>query len=219
MCGQRLEKVALGIAFSRATNGPPLVTHVCGVALRAAAERAEGSPRDPTDRALAERFLESGDEAAFRTLYRAHTPYLLRFALRLSGGRREEAEEAVQETWLRAAKSLSGFRWGSSLRTWLSGITVNCCHEQRRRAARDERPDPRPSTQIPASVAMDLETAVLGLPDGLREVLVLHVIEGYTHEEIGTRLGIAPGTSRSRLFDARLALKTRFGVFDEGVRP
>ena len=209
----------MGITFSQATNGPPLVTHMCGVALRTAAERAEGPPRDPTDRTLAERFLKTGDELAFRALYRAHTPYLLRFALRLSGGRREEAEDAVQETWLRAAKSLSGFRWGSSLRTWLSGITVNCCHEQRRRAARDERPDPRPFAQTPVSVAMDLETAVLGLPDGLREVLVLHVIEGYTHEEIGTLLGIAAGTSRGRLFDARLALRKRFGVFNEGVRP
>jgi RNA polymerase sigma-70 factor (ECF subfamily) len=54
---------------------------------------------------------------------------------------------------------------------------------------------------------LDLERAVLRLPDGYREVLVLHDIEGYTHEEIADRLGIAPGTSKSQLSRARDSLR------------
>jgi RNA polymerase sigma-70 factor (ECF subfamily) len=59
---------------------------------------------------------------------------------------------------------------------------------------------------------MDLEQAIAGLPDGSRTVLVLHDIEGLTHEEIGRHLGIAAGTSKSQLFQARRALRARLGA-------
>jgi RNA polymerase sigma-70 factor (ECF subfamily) len=179
----------------------------------------EDQPEGSADRLLADRFLQRRDEGAFRNLYRAHTPYLLCLALRLSGGSREDAEDAVQETWLRATRALPSFRWESRLRTWLSGILINCCREQQRRATRDERSEPAREASPHAGTSLDLETAVSGLPDGLREVLVLHVIEGYTHEEIGGLLGIAEGTSKSRLFDARLALRRRLGERPEGAGP
>ncbi len=54
---------------------------------------------------------------------------------------------------------------------------------------------------------MDLERAIASLPDGHREVLVLHDLEGYTHEEIAARLGIVPGTSKSQLSRARASLR------------
>jgi RNA polymerase sigma-70 factor (ECF subfamily) len=175
------------------------------------------------ERELVGRFLARREEAAFRELYRAHTPYLFRLALRLCGGRRAEAEDAVQDAWLRAARALASFRWGSRLRTWLGGIVVNCCREQRRRAARFERAQPEPppaaepSAAEPPAAAVDVEAALAALPEGLREVLVLHVIEGYTHEEVAGLLGIAPGTSKSRLFDARVLLRRRLGERNEGA--
>nr|MBA3259259.1 RNA polymerase subunit sigma-24 [Gemmatimonadales bacterium] len=55
--------------------------------------------------------------------------------------------------------------------------------------------------------AMDMETAIGLLPDGARQVFVLHDIEGYRHEEIGRMLGLAAGTSKSQLHRARLALR------------
>ena len=174
-------------------------------------------PDEQTERAWVERFLRGGEEAAFRALYRAHTGYLWRLAARLCGTRNDSAEDALQEAWLRAARALPNFRWESRLRTWLGGIVVNCCREQRRRAARAD-PAPEPVLVRPNELArLDLEAALLSLPDGLREVLVLHAIEGYTHEEIGGLLGIAAGTSKSRLFDARAAIRRRLGPPDQGA--
>jgi RNA polymerase sigma-70 factor (ECF subfamily) len=156
-----------------------------------------------------QRFLTRRDQEAFLALYRAHTPYLFRLTLRLCAGHREQAQDALQDAWLRAAQALAGFRWGARLRTWLAGIVINCCREQRRRAQR-EGPSPEGGPVQPAfGLRLDLEAAVLALPDGLRDVLVLHVVEGYTHEEIGRLLGIAAGTSKTRLFDARAALRRR----------
>ena len=63
---------------------------------------------------------------------------------------------------------------------------------------------------------MDLEAAVAALPPGYRTVLVLHDVEGYTHEEIGATLGVAPGTSKSQLFWARQAVRAALGGRQKG---
>ena len=63
------------------------------------------------------------------------------------------------------------------------------------------------------STRMDLERAVASLPDGYREVLVLHDVEGYTHEEIAGLLGIDRGTSKSQLSRARRELRARLSGF------
>lgn len=162
------------------------------------------------DRTLVERYLRERSEGAFRSLYRAHTPYLHCLALRLAGGRADEAEEAVQEAWIRAVQRLEGFAGRSRLRTWLAGFVVNCCRElRRRRPATDSSPRPEP-VQAPVDGArLDVERLLAALPDGQREVLVLFELEGYTHDEIATALAIAPGTSKSRLFEARRTLRRR----------
>ena len=69
------------------------------------------SKAERDDRTLVERVLERGDERAFRELYRRHTPYLYQFALRVLGGHEQEAEDVIQETWIRAVGGLAGFRW------------------------------------------------------------------------------------------------------------
>ena len=118
-------------------------------------------------------------------------------------------------TWLVAVQGLAGFRWESSLKTWLAGIAVNACREIRRRRARDsalirsEQREEASSLPIQDAAKMDLERAVASLPEGYREVLVLHDIEGYTHEEIAALLGIDRGTSKSQLSRARRELRAR----------
>jgi len=166
------------------------------------------------DRALVARFLATRDEEAFRTLYRAHTPYLWSLALRLCGGREPEAEEIVQEAWIRVAARLERFAWGSALRTWMAGVLINCWRERRRKIEWTEAlPDELAAEPPwPATVGrLDLERAIAGLPEGNRAVLVLFEIEGFTHEEIGDLLGIAAGTSKSRLFFARRAVRESLG--------
>jgi RNA polymerase sigma-70 factor (ECF subfamily) len=161
------------------------------------------------DGALLATFLARRDEASFLVLYRAHTPYLYRLALRLLGGRRADAEDAVQDAWLRATPRLAGFRGESALRTWLAAFAINCCRERLRRRGpvledTSPRDDETPGAAVPPEEdRLALEQAIARLPDGCREILVLHDLEGYTHEEIAGRLGIVAGTSKSQLARAR----------------
>jgi RNA polymerase sigma-70 factor, ECF subfamily len=164
---------------------------------------------DDADRTMVNAFLATRDEAAFRRLYARHAPALYLLALRLTGGAHSDAQDAVQEAWMRAATRLGGFRWASSLRTWLCGITVNCCREiVRERGAPDalEERDVEVAAP-PAGVALDLEQLVRRLPAECRQVLVLHDLEGYTHAEVGLFLGIEVGTSKHQLFRARRRLR------------
>jgi len=164
-----------------------------------------------TDRDLAKLVIHEGDEDAFRILYRRHTPYVYQFVLRLVGGDQQEAEDVIQETWMRAARGLEGFRWKSALRSWLTGIALNRVRETARKRKRSlveveggwemAAPFPDPGGRI------DLERALELLPQGFRTVLVLHDVEGFTHQEIGSKLGITDGTSKSQLHGARKAMR------------
>lgn len=165
------------------------------------------------ERRLAERVMAGGDEAAFRELYRRHSPALYGLLLRLLGGREAEAQDLLQEVWIRAADRLASFRWQSSLRTWLCGIAVNCARELLRRE-RGAPLEPLETVQdLPAAPSshpggrMDWEGAIRGLPDGYRQVLVLCDIEGYTHHEVAGLLDISVGTSKSQLARARRTLR------------
>jgi RNA polymerase sigma-70 factor (ECF subfamily) len=173
------------------------------------------------DRVLAEAILSRGDERAFRTLYRRHTPRLLQLVLRLLGGTEAEAEDVVQETWLRACQGLDGFRWQSSFATWLTTIGVHQARDALRRRGRDRlvpTADPPDTPVAPPELAqrIDLEQAIAGLTEGCRQVLVLHDVQGMTHREIGAVLGIAEGTSKSQLWSARRTLRARLGWRNEG---
>jgi len=168
------------------------------------------------DRLLVTGFLSARDDLSFRSLYRAHTPFLYLFALRILGYNSGDAEDAVQETWIRAVEGIAEFRWRSSLRTWLAGIALNCCREIKRRS-------PQVMVDlsgVPGSAqnyrfTSDVERCVARLPDGCREVLVLHDIEGYTHKEIAESLQISEGTSKSQLFRAREKMRGMLKSFKE----
>jgi RNA polymerase sigma factor (sigma-70 family) len=157
------------------------------------------------DLLLLDRFLAGRDESVFRLLYRQMTPQMLSLALRLTGGRSQDAEDVVQEAWSRACKTFQQFRRESRLSTWLCGIVVNCFREQRR-GERYEVTD-MIEEGAPAPRNLELEQVVQRLPDRCRTVLVLHDIEGYTHEEISRLLNIAEGTSKHHLFRARRLLE------------
>lgn len=169
-----------------------------------------------SDRELAETILRTGAEGAFRELYRRHTPRLLQLGRRLLGGDVSDAEDAVQETWIRAIAGLGRFRWESLFSTWLLGIGIHVCRDilRKRRSGREDPwddslqhpgPDWAPSERIGERV--DLERAIALLPDGYRTVLVLHDVEGMAHEAIAARLDITIGTSKSQLHRARRALR------------
>ena len=165
------------------------------------------------DRELVARFLAGRSEEAFRRLYRRHASAVYALLLRLTAGDAARAEDCLQDAWLRAIAGLDRFAWRSSLRTWLRGIAINCWREGWRedrraplRLVEDHEPEP-PAPEVTLLDVISLERAVAALPDGYRAVLVLHDVEGFTHEEIAEALGIVPGTSKSQLARARAAVR------------
>ena len=157
-----------------------------------------------------------GDTAAFERLYRAHVPKVYALTRRMAGP--ERAEELTQDAFVRAWQKLHTFRGEASFGTWLHRLTVNVVIERfRTLGAERERflddgeetlarvAGERLATRLDAG--MDLDAAVALLPPGARAVFVLHDVEGYRHEEIGTILGVSVGTSKSQLHRARMALR------------
>lgn len=161
------------------------------------------------DRTAVARFLDEPTEKNFDVLYETHTPAMLGLAMRLVRSR-ADAEDAVQDSWIRAIAALPRFAWRSALRTWLCGFVVNCCRERTRpRIAEVERPQ-----TIEPRDGVDMERAVAAMPPAAREVFVLHEVYGYTHEEIGEMTGIDAGTSKSQLHHARRAFRAYFEETD-----
>ena len=173
-------------------------------------------PFELSDGALIRRFLD-GDERAFRMLYERHTPRLRMTLQRLLGPRWQDVDDVVQDTWLAGCRGLHGYRGEARFSTWLTSIGVRTTlnHLERHSARETEVLDemPAPLTSAPAA-AIDLERALAALPDHQRVVVVLHDVEGFTHEEIGEQLGIAAGTSKATLSRARHALRL---ALSEGV--
>ncbi len=165
-----------------------------------------------SDPELVAALLRGREESVFRELYRRHTPRLYRLALRLLGGDVHAAEDAVQETWMRAVRGLESFRGESALYTWLHSIGIHVAQDALRRQRRgredvwDESFDP-PVPAPPLGERIDLERAIALLPEGYRTALVLHDVEGMTHEDIAASIGVSVGTSKSQLHRARRALR------------
>ena len=164
------------------------------------------------DRVLAAAVLRRGDERAFRVLFERHSPMLLAFVRRIMSDRAQDVDDIVQDTWIRAVQSLERFRWDSSFRSWLLGIALNVArHELRKRVPHQLPADPGTERATSFVERVDLEHAIAALPDGFRTVLVLYDIYGFNHEQIGSMLGIAAGTSKSQLSRARAAVRARLG--------
>jgi RNA polymerase sigma-70 factor (ECF subfamily) len=167
-----------------------------------------GGQGDPTDRVLIDGFLR-GDELAFRALYRRHAPRLRMLILRLLGSRRSAADDLLQDAWVAACRGLGQYRGDAQFSTWLSAIAIRLVRRHLQwtiDAAALE--DGEPSDHAASCVErLEVEQALARLTDAQRAVVVLHDIEGYTHEEIAASLGIAAGTSRSLLTRARRALR------------
>ncbi|MBA2244857.1 MAG: sigma-70 family RNA polymerase sigma factor [Gemmatimonadetes bacterium] len=155
---------------------------------------------------------QQGDGGAIQALYRRYADRVYSVVRRLAGDD-ALAEDWAQEAWVRAITALPNFRGEAQFGTWLHRIAVNSAlggrRSRERRVAR-ETPIEEIATQPEAERALlrlRLERAIEALPERMRQILVLHDIEGYTHVEIGIQLGIAPGTCKSQLFKARARMR------------
>lgn len=164
------------------------------------------------DRALITAFLADRSQGAFRRLYGRHARRLYGLLVRLTGRPSADVDELYQECWVRIVEALPGFAWRSSFAAWSGGIALNCVREWRRGNARRPEPadeelaDPRAGAAA-VEEALDLDDALARLPNGYREILVLHDVCGHTHAEIAELLAISVGTSKSQLFHARRAVR------------
>ncbi len=183
------------------------------------AEReAQGHPAGsaPEDAALAAACL-AGDLHAYERLYRWQGARMRNLARNLLGTR-SDAEDAVQETFLKVQRSIASFRGQSSFVTWTFRILVNTCHDLRRSRVRrkefvpDEReegaapPEPRAPGGHP-SLKLALERAIANLTPQQRNVFLLYEVEGFHHAEIAAMLEITETASKNTLFQAKKNLR------------
>ena len=162
---------------------------------------------NPTDAELVEG-CKRGNLRAYERLYELHAARMKSIAFHLLG-RREDAEDAVQETFLKIYRAMNAFEGQSSLSTWTCRILINCCYDVMRKQQRhSEQPVEREFAtggNMPLKIA--LEQALKRLNERQRIVFLLFEVEGMKHSEIATILQVPEGTSRSWLFEAKRELK------------
>jgi RNA polymerase sigma-70 factor (ECF subfamily) len=170
--------------------------------------------------------FRAGDPDAVRAVYREYGRLVFAVARRTLGSR-ELAEEATQETFVKAWRAAAGFEPGRDIGPWLATIARRTAIDVHRREAR-RRADPltevavdHPSVvELPPGVeraydAWAVRQAVDELPDDEREVVRLQHLEELTHVEVAARLGLPVGTVKSRSFRAHRRLAQRLGYLRE----
>lgn len=164
----------------------------------------------------------AGDRGAFEQLYRRHVGRVYGAIWRLLGGQHARAEELTQDAFIKAWQALPQFRGEAGFGTWLYRVAMNTAMMdlRARSGGEDREVDDSQIEQAPAPASstgarLDLDRAVASLPPRARAVIVLFDIEGWSHEEIASQLGMAVGSSKAQLHRARSLLRERL----EGHRP
>lgn len=161
------------------------------------------------------RRARDGDARAFEALIAPHDRALRRLAYRLLGDA-GAMDDALQEAYVKAYRSLRSFAGDAAFGTWLYRIAANACHDELRRRARpshapveldERRADPAPGPEREAVARGDLAVALGALAPELRAAVLLVDAEGFTYEEAGVALDVPAGTIASRLSRARAALR------------
>ena len=178
----------------------------------------------PTDQITIRRAI-NGDEGALRALWAQHAPRIDALVRRLVGDP-DQAADVAQEVWIQIFRALPGYRGDSQFSTWAHRIAVNRtlnALRALRRVSKIEVDIEEDTSTVEhdgdrSMLAQTIDDAVRTLSPGARTVFVLHDVEGYTHEEIATELGITSGGSKSQLFKARAKLRRLLApLMDESV--
>jgi RNA polymerase sigma-70 factor, ECF subfamily len=171
---------------------------------------------NPEDLALAAA-CQRGDLRAYEQLYRLQGARMKNLARNLLGTQ-NDAEDAVQETFLKVQRSIAGFRAQSSFVTWTFRILVNTCHDMRRKNVRRREDVPQDAgegftpREVRAAGAhpalrLALEHAIATLPQRQRDIFLLYEVEGFRHAEIAGILEISETVSKNTLFYAKKSLR------------
>lgn len=159
---------------------------------------------------------QDGDRRAIDLLYRHYYQRLVRYAYKI-GGTRELAQEAVQDAWIKAMKTLSRLEDPRAFRSWLYNlvrwraidllrVANRYCEEQ------DESLREATAPELDDDSANELRLAINRLPSIERQIIHLFYLDELQIKEIATVLNIASGTVKSRLNRARKLLRQRFDI-------
>jgi len=209
-------------------NGPPLENALIFQAV--AQEKGLSVPPKPA--AIADEdwqhveALLRGSLPAFERLYQQHGGRMKSIACNLMGNT-SDAEDAVQESFLKVYRSIRSFQGHSSLSTWIYRILVNTCldlkRKQRRQAlpeiasSQDDIPHPQGLTAN-QPLRLTLEKIVAGLDERLRHVFLLFEVEGFRHSEIAGMLNISEAASKVALFQAKRELRGQLARSQHAAR-
>ena len=161
----------------------------------------------------------AGSMPAFEELYTRHHRRVYSLCLRMLQNT-AEAEDLTQEVFIQLYRKIGSFRGDSAFTTWLHRMTVNqVLMHFRKRTVKFEKTTEEGETPVqivagtenqakmPIVDKIALDKAIAQLPNGYRNVFVLHDVEGYEHEEVARILGCSVGTSKSQLHKARLKMR------------
>jgi RNA polymerase sigma-70 factor (ECF subfamily) len=148
------------------------------------------------------------DVRAFEQLYEMHGARLKSIAYHIVGNR-QDAEDAVQETFLKLYRAIQGFQGQSSIGTWLCRIAINVCYDLTRKRRREtEAPaEERSAGNHQVTLRVALQDALRRINPRHRMVFLLFEVEGLRHAEIASILEVPEGTSKAWLFEAKKELK------------
>ncbi len=160
-----------------------------------------------------------GNMTAFEEVYNRHHRRVYSICLRMLQNA-TEAEDLTQDVFIQLHRKIGSFRGDSAFTTWLHRMTVNqVLMHFRKRNVKFEKTTEEGETPVqivsgtanpmkmPVVDKIAIEHAIQQLPNGYRNVFVLHDVEGYEHEEVARILGCSVGTSKSQLHKARLKLR------------
>ena len=146
-----------------------------------------------------------GDPRAQQSLYQQYVKAMYHLAVRMVSDRME-AEDVVQEAFIKVFKNLHQFKGESTIGAWIKKITINIALNKLQKQQKvqwveeDAIPEQPPETEQPqpAWKVSDIHAAIKALPAGSRVVVTLHLLEGYQHQEIAQILNISTSTSKSQ---------------------
>lgn len=196
---------------------------------------------DPTDEALIEKYLAEGDMQVFKTLVRRYQQRVFSAAYRILGNS-EEAEEIVQDTFVRVHQNINKYRANSTFASWIFRIAHNLCMDYMRMKQRrglpnqisfdsqgqvaeeeghfnptlgqltDMRPGPSVSLEMEEQTKI-IEKSIQNLPESQKTVLILHDLHGFSYQQIADIVGTSIGTVRSRLHYGRSKLRENLAPY------
>jgi len=173
---------------------------------------------DPMDEARIIERCRAGDLGAYRQVYDRYGPPLLRTAARILG-RPQEAEDAVQETFLKLFRGIGAFRSGARFSTYLFQILHNTCMDmlrKRKPAVADVAEMDVFGAPSSHELAHSLAQAVDSLPVQMRACFVLFAVEQFSLEEAADILGVSVGTIKASVHRARKKLRAWLGSCPAG---